>query len=135
MQEVFEKIIEKLEKKVETAKRIMVPEIQDELDRIANETAESFIEAYKESIEIVKKVAAEYNDGWIPADKLPKDNKYVLLCFENFSLPLVGRYEADGEGGGTYYIGDCDEEDTCISNDLYVNAWQPLPDPYHPKGE
>ena len=73
MQEVFGKIIEKLEKKVETAKRIMVPEIHDELDRIANETAESFIEAYKESIEIVKQEADMYNNAII-------DGKY---CFQS----------------------------------------------------
>ena len=73
MQEVFENIIEKLEKKVETAKRIMVPEIHDELDRIANETAESFIEAYKESIEIVKQVVAEYNTDGEQHEK-PKTN-------------------------------------------------------------
>lgn len=78
--------------------------------------------------------AEQYNNGWIPADEPPKDDNYVLLSFENFSLPLVGRYESDGKGGGSYYIGDCDEEDTCIANYLYVNAWQPLPQPFQ-KGE
>ena len=48
---------------------------------------------------------------------------------------MVGRYESDGNGAGSYYIGDCDEEDTCIANDLYVNAWNPLPLRYQPKGE
>lgn len=48
---------------------------------------------------------------------------------------MVGRYESDGKGGGSYYIGDCDEEDTCIANDLFVNAWQPLPPRYNPDGE
>ena len=70
------------------------------------------------------------NDGWIPVEeRLPEDNRYILLSFENFSLPLVGRYE-ENEEGGAFYIGDCDEEDTCIFNDLYVNAWMPLPKPY-----
>lgn len=72
------------------------------------------------------------NDGWIPVEeRLPEDNRYILLSFENFSLPLVGRYE-ENEEGGAFYIGDCDEEDTCISNDLYVNAWMSLPEPYRP---
>ena len=130
MQEVFEKIIEKLENELKLA--------DEEKLRCAREnplqfdSAKGYANGVANSIEIVKKVAAEYNDGWIPADKLPKDNNYVLLSFENFSLPMVGRYESDGKGGGSYYIGDCDEEDTCIANDLYVNAWQPLPDPYRP---
>ena len=78
------------------------------------------------------KVSCE-NDGWIPVEeRLPEDDRYILLSFENFSLPLVGRYE-ENEKGGAFYIGDCDEEDTCASNDLFVNAWHPLPEPYRPK--
>lgn len=70
------------------------------------------------------------DNGWIPVEtKLPEDDRYILLSFENFSLPLVGRYE-ENEKGGAFYLGDCDEEDTCISNDLYVNAWTYLPERY-----
>ena len=83
-----------------------------------------------------KDINVPAKDGWIPVedqDRLPKDNEYILLSFENFDLPMVGRYEADKEGGA-FYLGD--EEDTCISQDLYVIAWQPLPKPYRPeKGE
>ena len=63
------------------------------------------------------------------SETLPEDDRYILLSFENFSLPLVGRYE-ENEKGGAFYLGDCDEEDTCISNDLYVNAWMYLPERY-----
>lgn len=55
---------------------------------------------------------------------------YVLMSFENFSLPLVGRYVDDGKLGGAWYLGDCFDEDTCLANDLFVNAWMPLPEPY-----
>ena len=79
-------------------------------------------------------ICKHMNDGWIPVEReLPKDGKYILLSFSNFSLPMVGRYDRDKEGGGAFYLGDCDEQDTCIANDLYVNAWQPLPDPYRPE--
>lgn len=71
---------------------------------------------------------------WIPADKPPKDDNYILLSFENFSLPLVGRYEKDEEGGA-YYVGDCDGEDSCVANDFLVNAWMPLPEPFRPGKE
>lgn len=86
--------------------------------------------------EILDSVVAEYNNGWIPcSERLPENDDYILLSFENFSLPLVGRYDKDGEIGGAFYIGDCDGDDTCVSNNLFVNAWQPLPEPYQPKGE
>ena len=70
---------------------------------------------------------------WIPADNPPKTNDtdvsdYVLISFENFSVPTVGRYEIDQEGNGAYYIGDDDK--SLISYDMIVNAWMPLPKPY-----
>lgn len=72
-------------------------------------------------------------DKWIPVErKLPENADYILLSFANFSLPMIGRYEEDPEGGA-FYLGDCDEEDTCISMNLFVNAWRPLPDPYLPE--
>lgn len=68
---------------------------------------------------------------WIPVtERLPENDDYVLLSFENFSLPLVGRYVDDEKLGGAWYLGDCFDEDTCLANDLFVNAWMPLPEPY-----
>ena len=46
---------------------------------------------------------------------------------------MIGRYEAETDGSGAFYLGDCDGEDTCISQDLYVNAWMLLPEPYRPE--
>ena len=68
---------------------------------------------------------------WIPiSEQLPEDDGYILLSFENFSIPCVGRYEED-ENGGAFYVGD--EGESCSSAGLFVNAWMPLPEPY--KGE
>lgn len=72
-------------------------------------------------------------NDWIPADKPPEVDEsgmsdYILLSFENFSTPLIGRYELDKDGGGAYYVGDSDR--SCISTGLFVNAWMPLPEPY-----
>lgn len=30
-------------------------------------------------------------------ERLPEDDNYILLSFENFDIPLIGRYEADAE--------------------------------------
>ena len=71
------------------------------------------------------------NDGWIPVEeKVPDSDIYIFLSFTNFTLPMIGRYEKDSDGGA-FYIGD--EEETCVSQDLYVNAWRPLPKPYRPE--
>ncbi len=79
---------------------------------------------------------AEYEDleergklpcKWISEERPPEAPCYVLLSFDNFSMPLIGRYEEDEEGGA-FYIGD--DEESCISQDLIVNGWMPLPEPY-----
>ena len=74
--------------------------------------------------------------GWIPVtERLPENDSYVLMSFENFSLPLVERYVDDEELVGAGYLGDCIDEDTCLANDLFGNAWMPLPKPYREDGE
>ena len=74
--------------------------------------------------------------SWIPVEeRLPEEDEYVLMSFENFTLPIIGRYEKDNDGGGAWYAGDADGCDTCSSQDLFVNAWLPLPKPYRAKME
>lgn len=107
----------------------MVPEIHDELDRIANETAESFIEAYKEAIEIIKRVAAEYNNGWIPcSERLPENISTVVIQVKEIKKPTFGWY-------GNMTGWRLTEKDFIELKDFTVIAWQPLPEPYQPKGE
>ena len=76
-------------------------------------------------------MAGKLQTGWIPVEEpLPEDDKYILLSFENFTVPLVGHYEKDEEGGA-FYLGD--EDESCVSYRLFVIAWMPLPEPYKPK--
>ena len=70
---------------------------------------------------------------WIDADIAPLGKQYILLSFDNFSIPAIGRYEEDEDGGGNYYIGDDDE--TCLQQELFVNAWMELPEPYRTETE
>ena len=49
-----EAIVKKLEGKIEYAGRLMVEKPADKLDEIANNTAEDYIQAYIEAIELVK---------------------------------------------------------------------------------
>lgn len=69
---------------------------------------------------------------WIPADNPPGNNRYIWLNFENFDLPIVGRYEDDGNGGGSYYVGD--ETETALSQNMIVSAWGEIPNK-HEKDE
>lgn len=78
-------------------------------------------------IELMKKFDVDFIGNWRLAEDPPEDDSYILLSFANFSVPLVGRYEEDEEGG-TYYVGNDDKP--CTASDLYVNAWMPLPEPY-----
>lgn len=79
-------------------------------------------------MENLKKVA----NPWIPiTERLPETDDYILISFDNSSLPDIGRYEVDEDGGGAFYPGD--EDESYNSFGVYVNAWMPLPQPW--KGE
>lgn len=83
---------------------------------------EEQLKAGKENIE------KKYNNGWIPcSERLPENDTYILLSFENFSVPCIGRYEVDEDNGGAFYPGD--EDKSYSSYGLFVNAWMPLPEP------
>ena len=141
---VLEKILEEIEERIKRLKEAdNMCRVNAERNRnfesmkyfqslmFATERAESIIgDIIRSHMDEAKDINVPSNDGWISVDeRLPEDDRHILLSFENFSLPLVGRYE-ENEKGGAFYLGDCDEEDTCISNDLYVNAWMYLPERY-----
>lgn len=65
-------------------------------------------------------------------EKLPEDDSYILLSFENLPLPSIGRYETD-QDGGAFYPEDSDK--SCVSWGAIVNAWKPLPERYQGEEE
>lgn len=84
--------------------------------------------AVSKCTELVKATVKEYGDGWIDAElEIPPNDNYVLVSFANYSLPDIGRYEED-EDGGAFYPGDDDR--SYVSYGLIVNAWRALPKPY-----
>lgn len=65
---------------------------------------------------------------WIlVTERFPEPGDYVLLSFPDFSVPAIGRYDEDEEGGA-FFIGD--ETESLVSQDMFVNAWMPLPETY-----
>lgn len=87
---------------------------------------------YLEKCEEVNRLKALLdNEGWIDVnEELPKNDNYIMVSFQNFSLPAVGRYE-EGESGGAFYLGD--EDVNCVEQGLFVNAWKPVPKAYRPE--
>ena len=128
MNKAFEKILDRLEEERELSYADFSRYVEEVSPCLDAEYDDFFHRGLERASRLVKEVSGEYNGGWIAcSERLPDDDNYILISFENFSLPMVGRYEED-ETGGAFYIGD--EDKTCISQDLFVNAWQPLPEPY-----
>lgn len=63
---------------------------------------------------------------WIPIEeRLPENDRYILMSFANAYMPQIGRYESDEDGGGAFYPDDDDR--SCASYGLMVDAWMELP--------
>ena len=127
MQDVFEKIIEKLKKELKLA--------DEEKLRCAREnplqfdSAKGYAHGVGKAIEIVKQEAKQYNNGWIPySERLPENISTVILQVEEIEKPTFGFY---GNMNGWRLT----EKDFVELKDFTVIAWQPLPQPYQPKGE
>ena len=79
-------------------------------------------------LEKLKVYESRQEGEWIPvSERLPDPDKHILVSFENFSLPMIGKYTVDDDGG-VFIVGD--EDESFIENDLYVNAWMELPKCY-----
>lgn len=77
--------------------------------------------AFMKAIEIVRKAAAEYNNGWILcSERLPENNQEVIACFAHGTVTTLQFY--DNRFHGIY---DYDEK--------VIVAWKPLPEPYQPE--
>lgn len=56
----------------------------------------------------------------------PENDNYILIFFENFTVPIVGRYESDKDGNGAFYGGD--DDIPLVSENLFVKYWMELPE-------
>ena len=140
MQEVFSNIIEELEIERTTANNTFVKyEMNVDLGRVFG---------LEKAIEIVKQEAEQYNNGWIPcSERLPEERDWYLAVFEGvdtgfIGIPYIAEYLMGDRTRYTtkdgWIIRNCTDIEG-VSSEYYKNlkcvAWQPLPQPYQPKGE
>ena len=58
----------------------------------------------------------EEKGRWIPiSEQLPEDESYIIVSFENATMPDIARYEENDEGG-TFYPGDDEKSYSSFSN-------------------
>lgn len=138
MQEVFEKILEKLEgmnienQSCDKCVYIKECDYMQEKNDIADNVCLCTMLMKLKAVEIVEQAAAEDNNGWIPCSKelppQPKENP--IFDSKPLELYLVTEKYADypirAFWNGKFFTDGWSKVD--------VLAWQPLPEPYT-KGE
>ena len=129
---VLEKILEEIEERKQEHKYNAVMGIKETVNRMEELNWVDALVHYHMNDAMDTNVPTK--DGWIPvdSDNQPKDGERVLVSFENFNEVLTARYKVE-EGGGTFLLDADDTDESFVSHDLYVSAWQPLPEGY--KGE
>ena len=125
MNKVFEKIIEKQEELFQDLNVIEVLSHVD-FDSTIQNSLENFLKAItNEAIEIVKQEAEQYNNGWIPcSERLPKYGEVVMCSCTNSGITISCITHKGVKPSKSVRFGQHS-----------VIAWQPLPQPYQPKGE
>lgn len=140
MQEVFEKIIKKLE---EIAVQEDAPIYEGDRE------SDNYIRC-SNAIEAVEQAAAEYNNGWIPcSERMPKEHESMLAKFKGTAKWKNQMFEKISDEVNVTVI---DEKGKCTTNHAHtidgewscdilkvfktyrIIAWQPLPEPYQPEG-
>ena len=80
---------------------------------------------YERAIEIVNQLAEEYNNGWIPcSERLPKYGEVVMCSCTNSGITISCITHKGVKPSKSVRFGQHS-----------VIAWQPLQQPYQPKGE
>lgn len=110
MNKAFDKILERLDDYIETAK---------------SEGDFSYIEPFEIAKRAVQKVEEEYNDDWIPcSERLLEDDSICILTVEYPNHKTMVDYGLFDRKNVCWFVGT---QEFRTSNIL---AWQPLPEPF-----
>lgn len=80
-------ILHEIDKRIAQAERMRMKTPHDKLDRVADETAENFIEAYEEIKEIIKAVETTMEKG--TAEDKADSNFYDIKRMIYYDLPVL----------------------------------------------
>ena len=132
MQEVFEKIIEKLEERKQLHNRMV--DYENKNGTVYEEFQQrKAVEVLNYAIEIVKQEAEKCNNGWIPcSERLPKLGGVVIITTKEGLVysDIQYDYRYNGDKFPCFHRWDS-EMWQCFQPD--VIAWQPLPLPFRDK--
>lgn len=129
MNKVFEKIIEKLEEMIHPKQLYFCKYARGGCKHLDNDDKDCMECVVENAIEIVKQEAEQYNNGWIPcSERLPDDfmSFEYLTIRKGHTLATITYYCVVNH---KWYLS------RNSSKEIDVIAWQPLPQPYQPKGE
>jgi hypothetical protein len=102
---------------------------------IADSNNIDYNRALVEAIEVIDKKAEEYNGGWIPCEnELPNTSEWHPSVVAKEYLVTYYPDEVTKPWVGIRYFRK-DKNDFLTKKEEKIIAWQPLPEPYNPKGE
>lgn len=127
MQEVFEKLIKKLEEYEHENLIEHDSEISNHCRKDCQYNNDCTLCVWDKAIEIVKQAAEDYNNGWIPTSERLPDSSCDVIITTCSLVNGVGSYFGENQRWVQWYSGGGIAVD--------VIAWQPLPPEYQPKGE
>lgn len=150
MESVFEKIINKLNERIEyheKRRKVLIDfGLHEEADKITDRILELNF-----SKNAVEQAVAEYNNGWIPCEiEMPKEHDSIFARFKGTdrwnnamfekTSDVVNVTVSDGKGNSvSTHAHTTDGKWSCdllgTNKSYHIVAWQPLPAPYQPKGE
>ena len=126
MQEVFEKTLERLEEELELADKEKERCVKE--NHVQFDSAKGYANGVAIAIEIVKQAAEQFgtdtnvgSNGWIPcSERLPENDCHCLVTTSDMEIGIREYGYSKGFGWDGFER---------------IIAWQPLPQPYQPKGE
>ena len=130
MKEAFEKILERLDEMIHP-KQLHFCKCARGRCRLFYNNKNCMDCVVKDAKEIVQEVAEEYNNGWIACnDRLPNKNGMYLCTQNTYDLNTNKKIIKISTELVEFY-----NENWRRAKNLIITHWQPLPEPYQPKGE
>ena len=128
MNKAFDKILERFDAKKQYFQKFYEADRKTEEDEYINKATQL---AFDDAKNIVQEIAEEYNNGWIPCSvRLPEAYGEYLVWWTDITRGQY--YEIVEYEPNNGWIGEIPQ---AFEGKYSIISWQPLPEPYQPKGE